>query len=235
LVIKDLHLSSKCWHTQCYCFSLRRNAYKETNRENMKITRNIIAGLVGMVVAAGFALSAQATQINGTIGFTSAANTTGGSVVNNGGGSFTLNFSNPMTVNFGNNDYTGTVGATTNFASITFTNGGGLTTPNVPEWTFTVNNITYSFDLLSLSTATFSGGNSSAINLMGEGIAHITGFEDTHAVFALEATGHHLTFDILQPSNTASPAPDGGSTVALLGIALVAVQALRRKLSFSKV
>jgi hypothetical protein len=70
--------------------------------------------------------------------------------------------------------------------------------------------------------------------LMGEGKAHITGLEDTTANFALEATGNRLVFAILQPSNTAAPAPDGGSTLALLGIGLVAVQALRRKLNFSK-
>jgi len=230
-----LRLSSKCWHRQCYCSHRALETRKWKTGKNMKITKHLITGLVGMIVAAGFALSAQATQINGTIGFTSAANPTGGSLVNNGGGSFTLNFSNPMTVNFGNNDYTGTVGATTNFASITFINGGGLTTPNVPEWTFAVGGKTYSFDLLKLSTATFQPGNISALTLMGEGKAHITGLEDTTANFALEATGNRLVFSILQPSTTAAPAPDGGSTLALLGIGLVAVQALRRKLSFSKV
>ena len=155
--------------------------------------------------------------------------------MDNGGGSFTLNFNNPMHVDFGSDDYSGVpVGTTTNFASITFTNGGGLTSPNVPEWTFTVGATTYSFDLLSLSTATFVNGAASGLTLMGDGVAHITGFEDTDAIFALEATGNHLSFAILQPSNTAVPAPDGGSTLALLGIGSVAVEALRRKLNFSK-
>jgi len=201
----------------------------------MKLIKTLIAGLAAMVIAGGFALSAQATQINGSIGFTSAPNPSGGFLVNNGGGSFTLNFNNPMHVDFGNFDYTGTVNATTNFASITFTNGGGLTSPNVPEWTFAVGLTTYSFDLLSLSEAVFHNGNPSSITLMGDGVAHITGFEDTTANFALEATGNHLSFAILQPSDTAVPTPDGGSTLALLGIGLVAVQALRRKLNFSKV
>jgi hypothetical protein len=198
----------------------------------MKSTRLILAGLMAIGIAAGFALSAQATQINGTIGFTSAPNANGGALVNNGGGSFTLNFSNPQHVDFGNGDYTGTVGATATFAPITFTNGGGLTSTNTPEWTFTIGATTYSFDLLSLMTATFHPGARSALTLMGDGVAHITGLEDTEAIFALEATGNHLSFAILQPSNTAVPGtPDAGSTVALLGIGLIAVEALRRKLT----
>lgn len=200
----------------------------------MKLSKTLVTIMAAVVVSIGLLSSAQATQITGTIGFTSAPNSSGGSLVDNGGGSFTLNFNNPMHVDFGNDDYTGTVGATTNFASITFTNGGGLTTPNVPEWTFSLGGKTYSFDLLSLSTATFHNGNPSALVLMGDGVAHITGFEDTNAIFALEATGNHLSFAILQPSNTAVPAPDGGSTLALLGIGSVAVEALRRKLNFSK-
>lgn len=194
--------------------------------------KQILASSIAMVVAAGFALSAQATQINGTIGFTSAPNSSGGSIVNNGGGSFTLNFSNPQHVDFGNGDYTGTVGATATFAPITFTNGGGLTSTNSPEWSFTIGATTYSFDLTSLSTATFHNGNPSALVLMGDGTAHITGLEDTAAIFALEATGNHLSFAILQPSNTAVPGvPDAGSTVALLGIGLMVVEGLRRKLT----
>ena len=93
---------------------------------------------------------------------------------------------------------------------------------------------TYSFDLLSLMTATFHVDpvtHVSALTLMGDGTVHISGLEDTEAIFALEATGHRLGFAILQPSNTAVPAvPDAGSTVALLGLGLMAVEGLRRKL-----
>ena len=198
----------------------------------MKSIKLLLASVTAMVVAGSFAISAQATQITGSVGFTSAPNSSGGSIVSNGGGSYTLNFNNPMHVDFGSGDYSGVpVGTTTNFTSITFQNGGGLTSTNVPEWTFTVGATTYSFDLLSLSTATFHNGNPSALVLMGDGTAHITGFEDTAAIFALEATGNHLSFAILQPSNTAVPAPDAGSTVALLGFGLIAVEGLRRKLT----
>jgi VPDSG-CTERM motif len=197
----------------------------------MKISR-----ILAIVAATAFGLSAaQATQITGTIGFTSAPNSSGGSLHNNGGGSFTLNFNNPLHVNFGTDDYnTVPIPTDVNFNSIVFTNGGGLTSSNSPEWTFTVGTTTYSFDLLSLSTSTFHVNPKtgvSALTLMGDGIAHITGFEDTEAIFALEATGTHLTFAILQPSNTAVPVPDGGSALALLGIGLVAVEVLRRKLA----
>lgn len=201
---------------------------------NMKLIKSLVAGLTAIVVASGLAVSAQATQINGTVGFTSAPNSSGGSLVNNGGGSFTLNFNNPLHVNFGTGDYNTIptlVGSDVTFTPITFTNGGGLTSTNTPLWTFTANGMTYSFDLLSLSTATFHNGNPSALTLMGDGIAHITGFEDTKAIFAVEATGNHLTFAILQPSNTAVPTPDAGSALALLGIGLVAIEGLRRKLA----
>ena len=198
----------------------------------MKLIKSLLAGLTAIVVASGLAISAQATQINGTVGFTSAPNSSGGSLIANGGGSFTLNFNNPLHVNFGTDDYAGVpIPTDVNFASITFQNGVGLIGTNTPEWSFTVGTTTYSFDLLSLMTATFHNGNPSALTLMGNGIAHITGFEDTAAIFALEATGNHLTFAILQPSNTAVPAPDSGSAVALLGIGLIAVAALRRKLA----
>ena len=76
------------------------------------------------------------------------------------------------------------------------------------------------------------GVGTSGLSLMGDGVAHITGFENTEAIFALEATGTHLSFAILQPSNTAVPGvPDSGSAVALLGIGLLAVEGLRRKLA----
>ena len=209
--------------------------YKGKTMKNMKTSKIIVAIVAATALGLG---AAQATQINGSIGFTSATNHPGGpggGIVNNGGGSFTLNFNNPLSVNFGIDDYSGTVGADVTFAPITFQNGVGLIGTNVPEWTFTVGTgasaVTYSFDLLSLSVAVFHNGATSGLNLMGDGVAHITGFEDTEAIFALEATGTHLTFAILQPSNTAVPTPDAGSALALLGIGLVAVEGLRRKLA----
>jgi hypothetical protein len=195
----------------------------------MKTSKILLAIAAAMVLGLGVA---QATQINGTVGFTSAANTTGGFVTQSGGNT-TVNFNNPLHVDFGTDDYaTVPVGTDVTFASITFDGSGHLTSTNVPEWTFTVGMTTYSFDLLSLSAASFHSGNPNALALVGEGTAHITGFADTFATFALQGTGKGFTFTILQASNTAVPTPEGGSALALLGLGLVAVEGLRRKLKF---
>jgi hypothetical protein len=195
----------------------------------MKTSKILLAITAATVLGLG---AAQATQINGTVGFTSAANTTGGTFVPALGGGGTVNFNNPLHVDFGTDDYaTVPVGTDVNFTSITFNGSGNLTSTNVPEWTFTVGLTTYSFDLLSLSTASFHSGNPNALALMGEGTVHITGFDDTFATFALQGTGKGFTFTILQASNTAVPTPEGGSALALLGLGLVAVEGLRRKLA----
>jgi hypothetical protein len=198
----------------------------------MKLIKPLLAGLIAIVVVSGIAVSAHATQINGTIGFTSAAGSSGGSASVDGSGNVTIHFNNPLHVNFGTDDYSTTVGSAVNFASFTFDSGGNLLSPNVPEWTFTVGTTVYSFDLLSLSTASFHTGSPNALAVMGEGTAHITGFDDTFATFSLQGTGRGFTFTILQASNTAVPnVPDSGSAVALLGLGLVALEGLRRKLA----
>jgi len=202
----------------------------------MKTSKILLAITAATVLGLG---AVQATQISGTVGFTSAANTTGGTFTPALGGGGTVNFNNPLHVNFGTDDYgTVPVGTDATFTSITFDSSGNLTSTNVPEWTFTVAGTTYSFDLLSLSAASFHSGNPNALALMGEGTAHITGAinrDDTLATFALQGTGKGFTFTILQASNTAVPnVPEGGSALALLGLGLIAVEGLRRKFKLAK-
>lgn len=176
---------------------------------------------------------AKATQINGTIGFSSAPNSIGGHF-SKSGGTTTVSFNNPMHVDFGNDDYAGTVGQAVNFATFSFTGSGTsatLTAPKTPEWTFTIGAKTYSFDFLNLESASVHSGTPNAIALMGDGMVQITGRQDTFATFALEGTGKRLTFDIIQSSNTAVPSnvPEGGSAWVLLGLGLIVVEGLRRK------
>jgi VPDSG-CTERM motif len=55
----------------------------------------------------------------------------------------------------------------------------------------------------------------------------MTGKDATAGVFSLSGSGSNLSFQFVTGSTTV---PDGGSTVALLGIALVGVVGLHRKL-----
>src|SRR5205807_10636599 len=122
-------------------------------RENMKTSKILLAIVAATVLGLG---AANATQISGTIGFTSAANASGGTFTPDGSGGGTINFNNPLHVNFGTDDYSGVpVGTDATFTSITFDSGGNLTSTNVPEWTFAVGGTTFSFDLLSLTSASF--------------------------------------------------------------------------------
>jgi VPDSG-CTERM motif len=101
-----------------------------------------------------------------------------------------------------------------------------------PLWTFTSGANTYSFDLANVSV--FSQSNS-FLNLMGSGTLHVTGFDDTPGSWSFTISnpggGAHANFDFtFANSQTGAGVPDGGVTVALLGLALVGVEVLRRKL-----
>jgi hypothetical protein len=129
-------------------------------------------------------------------------------------------------------DYS-TFGTSATFTAFSFTGtgtGATLSGPGIPQGTFTFGTpaLTYSFDLLALVNGTTAGG---TIAISGTGIAHITGFDDMPASWALEGSGHDLTFDLLGPSAPLGrTAPDGGSAASLLVIALVGLETLRRRL-----
>jgi hypothetical protein len=188
----------------------------------MKVTTTILAAVAATMIG-GFASAARAGMIDGTIGFSFP---NGGSLFQASGVNGIV-FNPPQSVNFGTGDYSGTVGSQVSLAAVIFLGSGTNATlvfPNTPEWTFIAGGKTYSFDLLNLKNAMF-GPN--AVSLQGSGIAHITGFKDTKAGFSLHGTGSGFTFTILQ-ANTVVSAPDNGSAVWLLGIALVAIEGVRR-------
>ena len=195
----------------------------------MKLSKAIL-GALGAIAIAGVS-AAHANEISGTIGFTS-----GTGSATQSGGTTSIHFNNPFFVNFGSDDYTGTNGSAVDFTDFSFTGSGTSATLSgsvIPEWTFTVGSTTYSFDLLHLLSGTFTPGKVNAFSLQGTGTAHITGFDDTDASFSIQGTGNRLTFTLLQASTTATPVPDGGSALALLGLGLVAIEAVRRKLATS--
>jgi len=89
----------------------------------------------------------------------------------------------------------------------------------------------FTFDLTS---ATITMQNASFLTIKGVGTVSGNGFDATMAKWAFSVqnagggTGDFFSFS----ANTASVVPDGGSAVALLGISLVAIEFVRRKLRF---
>jgi hypothetical protein len=105
-----------------------------------------------------------------------------------------------------------------------------------PLWTFVFGANTYSFDLAHVSV--FSQSNE-FLNLTGSGTFHVTGFDDTPGFWSFTISnpggGPHPNFEFtFANSQTATGVPDGGMTVALLGIAFVVLEGLRRKLHSSR-
>jgi hypothetical protein len=191
------------------------------------MSKTVLAVLATGFLSCGlFCQQAGAVQISGSVIFGGTAMASGPS----GTGTTTISFTNPgWTVLTGIGDYSSvTFGTPTTLNAFSFTGtgtGASLSGPVIPEWTFTFGTRTYSFDLLALVSGTTT---SSTMAISGSGIAHITGFDDTPASWALEGSGENFTFNLSASTTTA--VPDGGSAVSLLGIALVGLEALRRRL-----
>ena len=98
-----------------------------------------------------------------------------------------------------------------------------------PLWTFTVGGITYSFDATSVSS--LYDATHRQWDISGSGIAMITGFDATPGSWTvnLSQTGAALVFDASEASNVPL-VPDSGSSVALLGGALLGLSFVARKL-----
>ena len=96
-----------------------------------------------------------------------------------------------------------------------------------PLWTFMSAGNTYSFDLTVLSL-TQQGSNTLTLN--GTGTLHITGFTDTPGTWVFTANQASDTFSFSSSNAAVAVAPDSGSAVALLGIALAGIEGVRRVL-----
>ena len=168
----------------------------------------------------------QAHAFNGSVSFFGAAHANHKS---SGSGTTALFFTNPgWSVIAGDGAYTGTVGSAAHFTNFSFTGtglGAVLTGPVTPQWTFSSGGNTYTFDLLALTDGTITAG---TMSLSGTGIAYINGGDPSAAVWALQGSGGKFTFKF--SSSTTTAVPDGGSAVALLGIALAGIEVVRRKI-----
>ena len=192
----------------------------------MKLSKTILAVLAaGLVSSALSPHEAQAAQINGTIDFA-------GSVMFDS--SHLDNATQVMLWRdvFGNLGFSNVAATMGDFSFIPLGTQATMATP----WIFTPSTNTpglwevggFTFNLLSATvvdqTATF-------LNITGIGIITAAGFEDTAATWAFtvqNAGGNHDFFSF--SANTGTGVPDGGSAVALLGLALTGIEVLRRKL-----
>jgi hypothetical protein len=187
------------------------------------LTKTILAVLaIGFISCALFSEQAQATPIQGNINFA-------GSV------QFDTNFANATRVVtwfdiFNNAGFSSVApGGTGDFAGI----APGTQATMAQPWIFNPSTPTpglwsvgvFTFDLLSSTVVTH---NAQFLSITGSGIVSGNGFDPTNMEWSF--TTQNLGGTIFSYSANGVAVPDGGSAVALLGLALVGIEVLRRKL-----
>ena len=181
--------------------------------------KTVLSFLATALITIAFcAQGAQAVPLGGTIEFVGF-----GSITSTNGNTTTIDFSDAMWTASGTGDYSNTAGIQTTFKSINYTGTGAnalLAGSVSPLWTFNLGATTYSFELTGVSFAYAGSGIST---LAGSGIASITGYDPTPGSFVFGSVFQFV-------SGAATSVPDGGSTIALLGLALVGVEGMRRRL-----
>jgi VPDSG-CTERM motif len=165
----------------------------------------------------------QAKAITGTIEFIGGAHASGKS----GPGKTTISFTNPWHVVAGDGDYLlVTPGTPATFNGFSFHGdglGATLDNPVTPQWSFVFGGNTYTFNLLVLTSGHTESG---AMAFTGTGTATFNG-APSDATWSLQgSSGGGFTFKL--SSSTTGSTPDGGSAVALLGIALAGIEGARR-------
>jgi len=187
----------------------------------MKLIKTLMAGLAAMIIAVGFALSAQAIPITGMLNIAGTANFNTSSLATAGSATFT-----DVIVLGGN---TGTfagfaVGTPVVMASYTFDPS------TITNGLWSVNGFTFNLTSSVVQTprsATF-------LSVSGTGIiTGPAGFDATPGVWAFtsqNAGGHpHDTFSFSANTSAGAGVPDSGVTLALLGVGLMGLAAFRAK------
>jgi hypothetical protein len=182
----------------------------------MKLSKTVLAALTIGVLSCGlFSQQAQATAITGNINFA-------GSVQFNGPlktATAVTAWINPHAEAGNAGDFAGILMNTAVSMSASWTFGPSTPTPGL----WSVGGFT--FDLLT-STVVFQS--SQGVLITGSGIVSGNGFENTAMDWSFTSQKSGNTTFSFSANGTA--VPDGGSAVALLGIALTGIEGLRRKL-----
>jgi hypothetical protein len=185
--------------------------------------KNIIKACVAIAIGLMTSVGAQAAALNGDIIFAGTANLD--AVAAN---ATQINFTAGATVALGS---TGDYAAISNGTSATFSNidfdvvgyTGVLVVNNL--WSVAYDGTTYSFDLAYITSNTISGG---ALILNGYGTAksNDASQDDHFGGFYIRTTGEstEITF------HASTDVPDSGTTVAFLGLSLLGLAGVSRRL-----
>ena len=185
----------------------------------MKLMKPLFASLAAIVVASGLALSAQATQISGDIDFAGEVRFDTTSLA-----TATMVTEWHMAIVSGTS---GDFSSVANNTPVTFVTPYVFNPPTPYASLWTVGGFTFELVSSSIDLQT-----NKFLNISGEGFVSGNGFDRTPGTWTFTSnqsnggTSQEFSF---AANSTAVPTPDGGSAVALLGIALTAVGALRAK------
>ena len=183
----------------------------------MKTTAGIKILLTSLLVAG----AAQALPITGTINISSFADN-----------AFNVNYvTNTVTFGAGTNaivtnptgSYLGLLGAGVHYNSFVYSPFVG---PISPLWMTTTGAPASSFNLTSITFIDENVGNS--LTLTGLGIAFVDGFDPTVGSWSFTATQNGTTFGWDSINSPAPRVPDGGATLALLGLGVLGLGGMRR-------
>jgi hypothetical protein len=193
--------------------------------------KKILALMAAAVVTLALTQSASAVQISGKVDMVGTLNLDAGSLAT---ASAVTAFGPATVIPTPNGAFLGTAGSAVTFTPFSW---NPASTPVNPLWSFVSGGWTYTFDLNNI---TFVSQNAAFVNLAGNGILNITGLGSPYDAtfgnwtFTITSAGADPEFRFGFVSSTAAvpqQVPDGGMTVALLGLALVGVEGLRRKLT----
>jgi hypothetical protein len=203
-------------------------------KTTMKATKlaSLFGCLLLTVLSIGQLRAVPNTMITGSASFFGTTTASGPS----GGGSTTI-FFNPgwVFLSNGTGTYAGLPQTSATFTpSFSFTgdgNGVVLSSPVTNFWTFTVAGTTYSFNLSGLTNGHVQ---SDSMAFSGGGTLFATGattYDPTPATFSMNGTGTNFSFELSFVTNTATSAPDTGSTLLLMSFGLTGLFACRRRLA----
>ena len=181
----------------------------------MKLIKPLMMGLAAIVIASGFALSAQATLITGML------NIGGTAVYDHPIGSATMvkMFVNAHAEGENSGDFAGIAENTPIAMTSPYIFNPSTPTPNL--WSVAG----FTFDLSSSTIITQSVN---GILIVGTGTISGNGFDPTPGEWSFsqqKGSGTRLSFS----ATTETPLPDGGMSLTLLGAGLVGLAAFRAK------